>query len=102
MVPTVEFPPLTMFTCQSICVLEEPVTLPLNCAVRPTGTLTFSGEIPTAIPPLLEDPYLLQPAGPIAAAAEIRNRRAARLMSGLPSLLAAWPHRAHLPTAPGC
>jgi hypothetical protein len=32
-VPTVEFPPVTPFTCQVTAVLEVPVTVAVNCCV---------------------------------------------------------------------
>jgi hypothetical protein len=36
MVPTVELPPMTPFTCQLAAVLVEPVTVALNCWVLET------------------------------------------------------------------
>jgi hypothetical protein len=35
-VPTVEFPPATPFTCQVTAVLEVPVTVAVNCCVLAT------------------------------------------------------------------
>jgi len=46
-VPTVEFPPVTLFTCHVTAVLELFVTVAMNCLVRPTCTLAVFGLIVT-------------------------------------------------------
>lgn len=43
MVPTVELPPATPFTCQFTAVLEDPVTVGVNAFVCPTVTFALVG-----------------------------------------------------------
>jgi hypothetical protein len=42
-VPTVEFPPTTLFTDQVTAVFDVPVTVAVNCCVAETGTETDGG-----------------------------------------------------------
>src|SRR3981081_2319380 len=46
-VPTVELPPVTPFTCQVTAVLEVPVTVAVNCWVFAIGTEADAGATET-------------------------------------------------------
>ena len=46
-VPTVEFPPVTLFTCDVTAVLEVFATVVVNCFVKPACTLAVFGLIVT-------------------------------------------------------
>ena len=48
-VPTVEFPPVVLLTCQVTAVFAVPVTEAENCWVASTASETVVGEIVTAI-----------------------------------------------------
>jgi hypothetical protein len=50
-VPTVEFPPVTLFTAQVTLVLLLPVTAALNCSVCPSFTVAVVGLIDTVTVP---------------------------------------------------
>jgi hypothetical protein len=52
-VPTLEFPPTMLFTCQMTPLLLAFFTVAVNCCVRPMGTVTLVGEIETDTPALL-------------------------------------------------
>src|ERR1017187_1208902 len=47
-VPTVEFPPVTLLTVQVTFVLELPVTTAVNCCVAPNATVAVVGLSVTA------------------------------------------------------
>jgi hypothetical protein len=47
-VPTVEFPPMILFTSQVTAVFDVPVTVAVNCCVPPTTTVADEGETLTA------------------------------------------------------
>jgi hypothetical protein len=49
-VPTVEFPPVTLFTCHVTAVFEVFATAAVNCVVRPACTLTVFGLTVTDTP----------------------------------------------------
>jgi hypothetical protein len=49
MVPTVLFPPVTLFTDQETCVIFVPATVAVNCCTVPTGTVTDVGLTCTVI-----------------------------------------------------
>jgi hypothetical protein len=46
-VPTVEFPPVTLFTCHVTAVFEVFATAAVNCLVKPACTLAVLGLIVT-------------------------------------------------------
>ena len=48
-VPTVEFPPVTVFTLQVTVVLVLPVTVAVNCCVFVFATVANVGDITTVI-----------------------------------------------------
>ncbi len=57
MVPTIEFPPATLFTLQFTLSDVIPVTVAVNCTVRPSDTVVFVGETVTlALCPGIDDP----------------------------------------------
>lgn len=86
-VPTFELPPATPFTLHVTEVLDDPVTVAVNCCVLPSNTLALDGDTETVteggggfdVPDVLDDelPPLLQPVMATAAATSSVDSRAA-------------------------
>jgi hypothetical protein len=84
-VPVVELPPVTPFTCQVTAVFELPVTPALNQAVAPARTFALEGETLTVtlgfegggleVPVLEPEELFVVPVQPATAAVHSRHAR---------------------------